>query len=129
MIAEDSVLLEKMLCDLLKKAGYNKLMIVENGCEAYDVVCQCKAGGTLNTWVNCIITDIEVPRMDGLSLIKLLKSDEATAHIPIVVFTSRLNEEMRKTAENLGVDAFLTKSEMGIMVKTLDHLLLDMNLK
>lgn len=60
LIAEDSPLLNKLIVDSLKKAGYNNLIHTENGQKAYDVICQCKEDGTLKEHVKLIITDIEI---------------------------------------------------------------------
>ena len=122
LIAEDSPLLNKLIVDSLKKAGYNNLIHTENGQKAYDVICQCKEDGTLKEHIKLIITDIEMPEMDGHRLTKLVKSDEATADIPIVIFSSLVNDEMKKKGEALGADAQLSKPEIGNLVKIIDQL-------
>ncbi len=113
LIAEDSPLLNKLIVDSLKAAGYDNLIHTENGQKAYDVICQCKEDGTLDDHVRCIITDIEMPEMDGHRLTKLVKSDDATSHIPIVIFSSLVNDDMKRKGENLGADAQLSKPEIG----------------
>lgn len=122
LIAEDSPLLNKLIVDSLKAAGYDNLIHTENGQKAYDVICQCKEDGTLDEHVRCIITDIEMPEMDGHRLTKLVKSDDATAHIPIVIFSSLVNDEMKRKGETLGADAQLSKPEIGNLVKIIDDL-------
>ncbi len=62
--------------------------------------------------------------MDGHHLTKLLKEDEETKRIPIVIFSSLVNEEMKKKGEALGADAQLSKPEIGNLVHMLDDLLL-----
>ncbi|MBP5564236.1 MAG: chemotaxis protein CheV [Lachnospiraceae bacterium] len=124
LIAEDSVLLNKLIVDSLKKAGYENLIHTENGQEAYDVITDCKAKGTLKDHVQCIVTDIEMPLMDGHRLTKLVKSDDATKDIPIVIFSSLVNEEMRRKGEALGADAQLSKPEIGKLVQIIDGLVL-----
>jgi two-component system chemotaxis response regulator CheV len=128
LIAEDSVLLNKLIVDSLKKAGYVNLIHTENGQEAYDVICDCKAKGTLKEHVQCIITDIEMPLMDGHRLTKLVKSDDATKDIPVVIFSSLVNDEMRKKGEALGADAQLSKPEIGNLVRIVDGLVEKYNL-
>lgn len=128
LISEDSPLLNKLIVDSLRRAGYDNLIHTENGKQAYDIICQCKADGTLNEHVRCIITDIEMPEMDGHRLTKLVKSDEATAHIPIVIFSSLVNPEMMRKGELLGADAQLSKPEIGNLVRTIDKLILDKGL-
>ncbi len=125
LIAEDSVLLNKMIVESLKKAGYVQLIHTANGQEAYDVIQDCKRKGTLKDDIQCVITDIEMPMMDGHRLTKLIKSDEATKHIPVIIFSSLVNEEMRKKGESLGADAQLSKPEIGNLVRLVDGLLLD----
>jgi len=122
LIAEDSPLLNKLIVDSLKAAGYDNLIHTENGQKAYDVICQCKEDGTLDEHVRCIITDIEMPEMDGHRLTKLVKTDDATSHIPIVIFSSLVNDEMKRKGENLGADAQLSKPEIGNLVKIIDDL-------
>ena len=122
LIAEDSPLLNKLIVDSLKKAGYDNLIHTENGQKAYDIICQCKKEGTLYDHVRVIITDIEMPEMDGHRLTKLVKSDEETANIPIVIFSSLVNVEMKKKGEALGANAQLSKPEIGNLVRVVDDL-------
>lgn len=124
LIAEDSPLLNRLIVDALHKSGYVNLIHTANGKEAYDVICQCKEEGSLDEHVRCLITDIEMPQMDGHHLTKLVKTDEATKHIPVVIFSSLVNEEMRIKGEQLGADAQLSKPEIGELVGVLDKLLL-----
>ncbi len=109
LIAEDSALLNKLIVDCLKKAGYENLIHVENGKQAYDIITHYKDQGTLHENVRVVISDIEMPEMDGHRLTKLIKTDEATAKIPVVLFSSLVNEEMRRKGESLGADAQLSK--------------------
>ena len=124
LIAEDSALLNKLIVESLRQAGYENLIHTENGQEAYDVICQCKAEGTLKQKVQCIITDIEMPLMDGHRLTKLVKEDEATRDIPVIIFSSLVNEDMARKGQALGADAQLSKPEIGNLVRILDRLVL-----
>jgi two-component system chemotaxis response regulator CheV len=122
LIAEDSPLLNKLIVDSLKKAGYDNLIHTENGQKAYNVICKCKADGTLHDHVRLIVTDIEMPEMDGHRLTKLVKGDEQTAGIPIIIFSSLVNDEMMRKGEALGADAQLSKPEIGNLVRIVDRL-------
>ncbi len=122
LIAEDSVLLNKLIVDSLKKAGYHNLIHTKNGQEAYDVIQDCKRDGTLKEHVQCLITDIEMPLMDGHRLTKLVKEDPETADIPIVIFSSLVNDEMKRKGEALGANAQLSKPEIGNLVRIIDEL-------
>ncbi len=124
LIAEDSPLLNRLIVDALHKSGYVNLTHTENGQEAYDLICKWKEEGILNQKVQCLITDIEMPLMDGHRLTKLVKSDDATADIPVVIFSSLVNDEMRVKGQQLGADAQLSKPEIGELVNVLDRLLM-----
>ena len=123
LIAEDSPLLSKLITDCLRKAGYQDLIITNNGQEAWDKICEFKQKDTLLEEVQCIITDIEMPQMDGHRLTKLCKSDDLIKKIPLVIFSSLVNEEMRRKGEQLGADAQLTKPEIGMLVDAIDRLI------
>lgn len=123
LIAEDSPLLSKLITDCLKKAGYTRQIVTANGQEAWDKICEFKNKGTLKDEVHCIITDIEMPIMDGHRLTKLAKTDDEIKKIPLVIFSSLVNEEMRRKGESLGADAQLTKPEIGNLVEAIDKLI------
>lgn len=123
IMAEDSALLSKLILDSLNKAGYVNVEAFPNGQEAWDKLTEYKDKDIINQKVKCIITDIEMPLMDGHRLIKLCKSDDVLCNIPIVIFSSLVNEEMRRKGEALGADAQLSKPEIGSLVSTIDRLL------
>lgn len=124
IIAEDSMLLNKLIVDSLSKAGYTQLIHTANGQECYDIIQECKKNGTLKENIQCVITDIEMPMMDGHHLTKLIKGDPETENIPVVIFSSLVNEEMKRKGEALGADAQLSKPEIAKLVGLLDELLL-----
>ena len=123
LIAEDSSLLRKLIVDSLKKAGYDNVIKAENGEEAWKYINKCRSAGNLEDEVKLVITDIEMPLMDGHRLTKLIKSDDDTKYLPVIIFSSLVNEEMRKKGEELGADAQLSKPEIGNLVKVIDGLL------
>ena len=123
LIAEDSPLLSKLITDCLRKSGYTKLIVTMNGKEAWDKLDEYKKAGNVCDKIQCIITDIEMPLMDGHRLTKLCKTDETLKSIPLIIFSSLVNDEMRKKGEQLGADAQLTKSEIGMLVDAIDNLI------
>ena len=76
-----------------------------------------------------IFMDIEMPVMDGHRLTKLVKDDPETANIPIIIFSSLVNDDMRRKGEALGADAQLSKPEIGNLVKTVDELVAKFHLE
>ena len=123
LIAEDSPLLSKLITECLRKAGYTNLIVTADGQEAWDKLQELNASGDIQKNVHCIVTDIEMPRMDGHRLTKLVKSNDDMKSIPLAIFSSLVNEEMRRKGELLGADAQLTKPEIGQLVGAIDKLI------
>lgn len=123
VIAEDSPLLSRLILDSLHKAGYINVMPTANGKEAWDLLCQYKKENIVREKVKCVITDIEMPQMDGHHLTKLIKDDPAFENIPVVIFSSLVNDEMKVKCKALGADAQLSKPEIGELVKIIDGLI------
>ena len=123
LVAEDSPLLSKLILDSLHKAGYTNVIMNNNGQEAYDKLCAFRDEGTIYDKVKCVITDIEMPQMDGHRLTKLIKDDNGMKNLPVIIFSSLVNDEMRRKGESLGANAQLSKPEIGQLVTTIDKLI------
>lgn len=124
LITEDSPLLSKLIHDCLIKAGYTNITTAMNGAEAWEMLSAYKKANTVKENVACVITDIEMPQMDGHRLTKLIKEDPELKKLPVVIFSSLVNDEMRKKGESVGADAQLSKPEIGSLVNAIDLLLL-----
>lgn len=123
LIAEDSALLSKMIVNCLEQAGYTNITTTDNGQECWTKLCSYLKSGNIDDKVACVITDIEMPQMDGHRLTKLIKTDDNLKHIPVVIFSSLVNDEMRRKGEQLGANAQLSKPEIGQLVEAIDRLL------
>ena len=122
VVAEDSALLRKMLTEALHTAGYLNLVILNNGEEAWDHLLKMKeiCEANIASKASCLITDIEMPKMDGHRLTKLVKSDPILKDIPVVIFSSLIDENMQKKGVEVGADAQLSKPEIGNLVGIVD---------
>lgn len=123
-VAEDSILLAKMIGDSLRKANYVNLHMFSNGLELWEALTALSPDKELSQDVALIITDIEMPQMDGHRLTKLVKDNSRFKDIPVIIFSSLINEEMRRKGRELGADEQLTKPEIGHLVDVMDHLLM-----
>ena len=123
--AEDSQLLSTMIFDGLNKAGYTNLIPTNNGLELWEVLQKYKEEGSVKDRVACVVTDIEMPQMDGHRLLRLIRSDPELKELPGIIFSSLINEEMKRKGERLGANAQLSKNEFGAFVEKLDELLLN----
>ena len=124
VVAEDSALLKKMLLEALQEAGYTNISAFTNGQDAWQHIYDLSEAHSdladLSNQVACIITDIEMPKMDGHRLIKLCRENKTLREIPIIVFSSLIDEAMRVKGEELGATAQLSKPEIGNLVETID---------
>ncbi|HKV04968.1 MAG TPA: response regulator [Candidatus Acidoferrales bacterium] len=100
VVVDDSISVRKFVGRMLEKAGY-RVKLASDGLEASEVVAQ----------VGChlVITDLEMPRMNGYELMAHLRQDPATRRIPVLVVTSRAGAKHRDRAMKEGASAFLTK--------------------
>ncbi len=123
IIAEDSILLQKMIDDSLERAGFTNVTNFNNGQEAWNYLKSIRHDSDLFDKVNLIVTDIEMPEMDGHRLTKLVKDDPRLKHLPVIIFSSLIDDQMRIKGEQLGADEQLTKPEIGNLVHVIDKLL------
>ena len=93
-----------------------------NGQEAWDYLCELKKNNGVEYGAKCLITDIEMPQMDGHHLIKKIRETEGLKQIPIVIFSSLINDDMKRKGDLLGADAQISKPEIGQLVGILDSL-------
>ena len=122
LIAEDSMLLERMILESLEKAGYSNVQCCANGQEAWDKLQHYKLlGGDITHHVDCVITDIEMPQMDGHRLLKLIRDDDVLKVLPVIVFSSLITEEMRIKGESLKATAQIAKPEILDLVGLIDQ--------
>ncbi len=122
LMAEDSKMLSKLIQECLDRAGYTKILPYVNGQDAWDALTEMAEKGNVLDKVHCIITDIEMPKMDGHTLTKLVKQHPVIKNIPVIIFSSMINDVIYKKGESLGADAQLTKPEIGRLVETVDEL-------
>ncbi len=123
-VAEDSALLSKMIQKALNDSGYNNIKMHANGAELWQSLQESDKKGTLQDDVKLVITDIEMPQMDGHRLTKLIKSTEQFAHLPVVIFSSLITHQMQIKGKELGASEQLSKPEIGRLVEVVDSFVL-----
>ncbi|ATU26510.1 chemotaxis protein CheV [Bacillus velezensis] len=121
IIVEDSPLLMRLLTDELTEAGYSEIVTFENGKEAYDYVVELTdRGENLSDHIDMIISDIEMPKMDGHRLTKLLKDNPQSSDVPIMIFSSLITDDLRHRGEVVGADEQISKPEISELIKKVD---------
>ncbi len=102
MIVDDSPSVRLINSKLIKNAGMNPL-IAKDGLEALELL------QAFQKLPDVILTDVEMPRMDGYELLASLKKIENLRSIPVIMITSRAGDKHREKAYELGVSDYLTK--------------------
>ena len=121
LIAEDSRMLRDLLLSTLHTAGYNTISN-ENGQEAWNKLEElAEKEAPITDTLQMIITDIEMPQMDGHHLTKRIKSHPRLKDLPVVIFSSLINEEMRLKGLALGAFAQITKPEIEQLIGIVDQ--------
>ncbi len=122
LVAEDSELLRRMILEALHKAGYYKVTMCDNGQEAWEKLVGFRnSGQPLIDQVSVVITDIEMPQMDGHRLTKLIKDDHVLGQLPVIIFSSLIDEQMHDKGVSVGANAQLSKPEIGRLVSLIDN--------
>jgi two-component system chemotaxis response regulator CheY len=100
LIVDDSPSIRQMIEVTLKSANYT-VTAAQDGQEALDI-CKC-------TYFDFVLTDQNMPRMDGLTLIKSLRAMSAYASVPIVVLTTEANDTIKSQGKAAGATGWMVK--------------------
>ncbi len=101
LVVEDSPTMRQLIVFALRRIRGLEVLEADDGVDALRKMAATK--------LDIILTDINMPIMDGLKLVKRVRSDEGLKHIPIVIITTEGAEEDRQRALALGANAYITK--------------------
>ncbi|MBF0238805.1 MAG: response regulator [SAR324 cluster bacterium] len=101
LLVDDSSMIRKSIRNILKQAGYENISEVDDGEKAWKFV--------KSQTVDLVISDWKMPVMTGLDLLKLIRGDEQTKHIPMMMLTAEALSTSYVDAVRAGVNAYLTK--------------------
>lgn len=126
LLAEDSAILRKHVAGELRKGGYSSLRTFANGRECHDELVRITAaaeaaGRPVGEYVAALISDIEMPAMDGLALCRWVKQTKQTEGLPVIMFSSLINEQIAGKCEAVGADAYISKPQFAQLVDLLDQ--------
>jgi two-component system chemotaxis response regulator CheV len=125
VIAEDSPLLRGLLQDTLQEAGFMNLEFFENGKDAYEYLYSLsEEGRKIKEEVQLVITDIEMPQMDGHHLTKRIKESNKLAGLPVIIFSSLITNDLKHKGQKVGADAQVSKPEIAELVNLIDQYIL-----
>ncbi len=124
-VVEDSRYIQKIIVNAMQKAGY-QVLSADNGQIAWDkikAIIADPAFSRIEDYVSAIISDIEMPQMDGLHLIKNIKTNHKLNSVPCIVFSSLISQEMASKCKSVGADAQISKPELASLVGLVDGFL------
>lgn len=128
--AEDSGTIRNNVIRILKKSGYVNVIDFENGQKAFETLVDIRnkvdVQGVEDTVLpHVMISDIEMPQMDGLTLCRKMKGDSKLKQITVIMFSSLINDQMVNKCKSVGADSYITKPEMDKLVCMLDEMFLN----
>lgn len=121
-IAEDSAVLRQLIEDTLRKSGYHNLVFFKNGEEASQQIESVAKSGKILEAVQLLITDIEMPKMDGHHLTKRVKDNPETKDLPVIIFSSLITNDLHHKGEKVGANAQVSKPEIAKLITLVDQL-------
>jgi two-component system chemotaxis response regulator CheV len=122
VVVEDSVFLNKVMSDALKKVGFTNVSQFYNGKDAWAYISGLR-GTDLTRTLGAITSDIEMPQMDGHTLVRLIRGEKEFARTPIVMFSSLIHDNVRQKGESAGANAQFSRSQLHECIKTVVELM------
>ncbi|QXO18877.1 chemotaxis protein [Vibrio ostreae] len=127
MVVDDSAFIRSLIQDTLSTAGYNVIACKDGG-EAHEKLMDVERIAkeenlAVSELIDAIVSDVEMPRMDGMHLLKRLRDTEAYCNTPIVMFSSLMSDDNRTKALSLGANDTITKPQIGKLVSLMDGLI------
>ncbi len=121
LIVEDSALVRKLLARYIREAGYN-ILSVSNGLEAWKLLEDAvkSPAEPIGQQYHLLVTDIEMPHMDGFQLIKRIREHALLKMLPCIVFSPDMTGELAKRCREVGADGQIAKNEMERLVSLID---------
>lgn len=124
IVAEDSPMLRELLVGTLHAAGYKAVRDFSNGKLAWEALATiAESDKPLKDHVSIVISDIEMPQMDGHHLLTLIRADKKLRELPVVFFSSLINEETRRKGDTIGANGQISKPEIGQLIALIDKLI------
>ncbi len=119
LIADDSASIRRMIATMLEKSGF-QVTQTTNGREAWDLLAAHKTHAAeeqrpLYDYVDVVVSDIEMPVMDGHNLTKRIKEDPVLKDLPVILFSSLITDRLRHKGDAVGADGQVSKPDITVL--------------
>lgn len=118
-LAEDSRFVGELMIDLMHKSGYEQAKLFRNGGQVWAALRELAAGG--GALPELMISDIEMPQMDGLALTRRMKEDPALSAVPVILFSSLITPDTQHKGEQVGALRQINKPQLAELVGIVDE--------
>ena len=125
ILAEDSPIVRASVKKITDEVGYTNINVYDNGQDAYDEVeglaAKAKSEGmAITDYLGAVVTDIEMPRMDGLTVCRKIREDLGLANLPVLIFSSLVSEKATHKYESVGANGWVDKLKIEELIHILD---------
>lgn len=122
VLADDSALIRKLLKETLTKAGFKNMRFFDDGKQTLDYLEKLakEKGVKFIEDVQILVTDIEMPQMDGHTLTRKIKENVILSRLPVIIFSSLITNDLRHKGEIVGANEQLSKPEINELVSIID---------
>lgn len=117
LLADDSSVVRASLLKILHQHGYEDVTVCTDGQQAWDIIQETRDEG--GRQFDLVLSDIEMPRMDGLHLTSKIKNDQVLKSTPVVLFSSLITRDNIRKGESVGADAQVSKPDSEEMIKAI----------
>lgn len=128
MLAEDSAIIRSGIQRVLTNAGYTQLTCFVDGDECYQAIKkiqeQVASEEEFLQHLSMLVTDIEMPKMDGLTLCRKIREELGLKNLKVIMFSSLITEQMAAKCEQVGADGSISKPQVPELVEMVDRLCL-----
>ena len=117
IFVEDSSVMANVLKDTFRKTGFNKITYFSDSKQALEYI-NSKSKKELED-IFCLVTDIELPKMDGITLARKIKENDKTNTLKIIIFSSIARKDTISKIKNIGVEAQVSKPNLKELLKVI----------
>lgn len=125
VLSDDSMMIRNLLKDVLTEAGFTNMKFFNDGGETWHYLkgLADEKGPDFKDYVDIMITDIEMPNMDGHTLTRKVKEDPVLSELPVIIFSSLITDDLKHKGDSVKADAQMSKPEVGKLIGMIDSFL------